>query len=104
MDGLENKLRQLIAEAAQINPDLIELKHPTSINFGDYTTNIALKQFGRLSQTTRKRLNISNSRDYAVYLINKIKTSLKDSGLDKSISVVTMNRIDKRKTTDIINR
>lgn len=89
--SIEQKLIQLLESLPLLKPEQIELEHPADPDFGDYSTNIALKLFGSLDVEKKQELDISSPQELAVYFLQQIEKALKqDSILTRLISEVSI--------------
>ncbi len=82
---LESQLSKLVNQSLTMlelqSADDLEFEIPANLDFGDYSTNIAMKFFSQLSADEKQRLQVSNPRDLAEKIIAQI--NINKEQLDK---------------------
>jgi arginyl-tRNA synthetase len=60
-------------EKMNVLDQVIHLEHPADPKFGDYSTNIAMTSFSRLTPEQKEKNQVSNPREFAQKIVDTLQ-------------------------------
>lgn len=76
MIEIEKQLTQLISSLPKISKADVVLEHPSNPDYGDYSSNVAMRIFSALSDDQRIQLQVDSPRELAFSLVTKLDEKL----------------------------
>ncbi len=76
MIEIEKQLTRLISSLPKISKVDVVLEHPSNLDHGDYSTNVAMRIFSALSDDQKHLLQVDSPRELAFSLVSKLEEKL----------------------------